>query len=321
MPAREVTHPRRLLAAVAALVVTIGMLASEADVGERHVRKVLFIGIDGVRADVLKAAYTPYLKGLMRAGAFAYDTQILGERYRLNDTVSAPGWSSLLTGVWADKHGVDGSAFHGARFWQYPNFLHRLKRARPETRTAVFVSWPAIAQHIVTSADVLKVFRPDDPSAASSLEADRQVTEAARRHVVEDDPDALFVYWALPDAVGHERGFGRHVREYRRAVETVDNFTGVLLRAIRTRKNFGREEWLVVVSSDHGGKGTHHRNGHQDPDVLTVFLIVSGPAAERGRIRSQTYIVDAAATALEYLGVDIEDAWGLDGRVVGLKPR
>ena len=312
---------RRLLAALLVVVVAIGMLAGGADVAERPARKLLFIGIDGVRADVLKAAYTPYLKGLMRGGAFAYDTQILGERYRLNDTVSAPGWSSLLTGVWADKHGVNGRAFQGARFGDYPNFLQRLKRARPEVRTAVFVSWPAIAQHIVTSADVLKVFPPEDESAASYLEADRHVSEAARRHLVEDDPDALFVYWAFPDAVGHKQGFGRHVREYRRAIETVDHLTGVLLRAMRARENFPREEWLVVVSSDHGGKGTHHRNGHQDPDVLTVFLIVSGPAAMRGRMRYPTFIVDAATTALGYLGVDSEDAWGLDGRVVGLKPR
>ena len=72
-PPREVTRRlarvplrRRLLAALLVVVVAIGMLAGGADVAERPARKLLFIGIDGVRADVLKAAYTPYLKGLMR---------------------------------------------------------------------------------------------------------------------------------------------------------------------------------------------------------------------------------------------------------------
>jgi predicted AlkP superfamily pyrophosphatase or phosphodiesterase len=309
-------------ATVLLLVVTVGTLlhVSPVRAAEPYARKVLFIGIDGVRSDVLKVAHTPYLDGLIKNGAFAYDTQILGERYRLNDTVSAPGWASILTGVWADKHGVNGSTFEGVNVAQYPTFLQRLKQARPSARTAAFVSWPSLAQQVIRTADLLTVFGPT-PSSARALAADREVTEAARRHLLEGDPDALFVYWALPDVIGHERVFHRSVREYRRAVETVDSLAGTLLRAIWARKAFRREDWLVLVTSDHGGKGTHHRNGQHDPDVLTVFLIVSGPAARPGRIRSPTYIVDPAATALSHLGVELEAAWGLDGRVVGLKPR
>ena len=325
---RAVFLRKRIFAlAVLAVAICVGGIGavlrdSSGATAEPRVRKLLFIGIDGVRSDALKVAHTPYLDDLMKHGAFAYDTQILGERYRLNDTVSAPGWSSILTGVWADKHGVNGSTFRGTNFGKYPNFLARLKDARPSAKTAVFVSWPAIAQHIITSADVLRVFAPTGPTAAGYLEADRQVAEAARRHLAAyDDPDALFVYWALPDATGHESGFHRQVREYRRAIETVDSLTGVLLHAIWARKTFRREEWLVIVTSDHGGQGTHHRNGHHDAEVLSVFLIVSGPAARRGRMQFPTYIVDPPVTALRYLGVAIEDAWGLDGRVVGLKAR
>ena len=304
------------------LVVAVGPLvdASPAHAVEPSARKVLFIGIDGVRSDALRVAHTPYLDGLIRAGAFAYDTQILGERYRLNDTVSAPGFASILTGVWADKHGVHGSTFEGVNVARYPTFLTRLKQARPDVKTAAFVSWPSLAQQVIRTADLLTVFGPT-PSSTRALAADREVAEAARRHLLEGDPDALFVYWALPDVVGHERVFHRSVRDYRRAIETVDSLAGTLLRAIWARKGFRYEDWLVLVTSDHGGKGTHHRNGQHDRDVLTVFLIVSGPAAQPGRIRPPTYIVDPAATALSHLGVELEPAWGLDGRVVGLKPR
>ena len=85
-------------------------------------KKVLFIGIDGVRPDALHAAHAPHLDALKRRGAWADDTQILGDRYRLNDTVSAAGWSSILTGAWADKHGVHDSRFAGKNFEQYPDF-------------------------------------------------------------------------------------------------------------------------------------------------------------------------------------------------------
>ena len=42
----------------------------------------------------------------MAEGCYDADCQILGDRYQGNDTISGPGWSSILTGVWADKHGV-----------------------------------------------------------------------------------------------------------------------------------------------------------------------------------------------------------------------
>ncbi len=117
----------------------------------------MLIGIDGVRPDALKIADVPHLAALIRGGAFADDTQILGERFRGNDTASAPGWASILTGVWADKHGVL-SKFEGSNFERYPDFLRRLKQVRPAATTAAFTSWHKIAYHIITSADVVHMF-------------------------------------------------------------------------------------------------------------------------------------------------------------------
>jgi arylsulfatase A-like enzyme len=77
----------------------------------------------------------------------------------------------------------------------------------------------------------------------------------------------------------------------------------------------------VVVTSDHGGKGKGHGDGHQSPEILNSFLIVSGPSAERGKFTEQTYLVDAPVTVLTHLGVKIDPSWKLDGRAVGLAPK
>jgi hypothetical protein len=56
--------------------------------------------------------------------------------------------------------------------------------------------------------------------------------------------------------------------------------------------------------------------------IRTVFLIVSGPSAEHGKIDEPTSIVDVVPTALTHLGVRIDEKWKLDGRAVGLqKPK
>ena len=63
----------------------------------------------------------------------------------------------------------------------------------------------------------------------------------------------------------------------------------------------------------------NHGGGHNDPDVLNSFLIVSGPSARRGTFDEQVYLVDAPVTALVHLGVQPRPEWKLDGRAVGLK--
>ena len=118
--------------------------------------RVLVIGIDGVRPDALRIADTPAIDELISEGAFTNNTKILGDRYRENETISGPGWSSFLTGVWADKHGVNDNTFRGQNYDEYPHFFVHLKRAFPEAITGSFVDWEPIDTFILRDADVRK---------------------------------------------------------------------------------------------------------------------------------------------------------------------
>ncbi|MBX7074938.1 MAG: alkaline phosphatase family protein [Pirellulales bacterium] len=278
-------------------------------------RKVLFIGIDGCRFDTIEAANTPNLDKLMADGCYDSDCLILGERYQKNDTISGPGWSSILTSVWADKHGVHDNSFKGRNYEKFPHLFARLKEARPEARTASVVTWIPIQQFIVSGADVARQFIPLDGGYAK---ADEAAVKAAVKLLAEDDPTILFYYIGQVDEAGHKHGFHPTVKEYVAAVEQADKLVGEVVDAMRARKTYADEEWLVLVTSDHGGKGTSHSAGHQVPEILNSFVIVSGEAAQRGKIDG-AYLVDVPATALAYLGVEPKEEWGLDGKPVGLK--
>ena len=80
--------------------------------------KVLIIGVDGTRPDALALARTPNLDALETNGCF------LDRAVTHPVTHSAAGWSSLFTGVWGDKPGVNdpGHSFSGNRFDLYPSF-------------------------------------------------------------------------------------------------------------------------------------------------------------------------------------------------------
>jgi predicted AlkP superfamily pyrophosphatase or phosphodiesterase len=279
-------------------------------------RKVLFIGIDGCRFDAVKVAHTPNLDALMADGCFDADCQILGARYQRNDTVSGPGWSSILTGVWADKHGVHNNSFTGMNYVQFPHLFARLKEVHPDAFTASVVTWAPIEEHIVSAANIHLKF---DPVEKNYAPADAQAAQAVVKILAEEDPDILFLYIGQVDETGHANGFHPSVKKYVAAIEQADRHVGEVIEAVRARKTFPDEEWLVLVTSDHGGRGTGHGGGHNVPEIRNSFLIVSGPAAKRGALDEDTYLVDAPATALGYLGAEAKPQWQLDGRVVGLK--
>lgn len=133
-------------------------LSAKEPKGELSQKRVLMIGMDGTRPDALAKAKTPTFDRLIREGAFTDEADILGARYQKNDTISGPGWSSILTGVWADKHGVHDNKFKGKNYELFPHFFKRLKRQRPDAKTASLVSWDPIHEHILSEADIAEVF-------------------------------------------------------------------------------------------------------------------------------------------------------------------
>ena len=282
-------------------------------VGDAQERKVLLIGLDGVRVDILDQATTPNLDAMIATGAFSDGTQTA------MPTVSGPTWSSMLTGVWPEKHGVRSNNFQGNNYAQFPDFLTRLERLDPNFQTFAVVDWPPLGSEDsggpLISDMVDRLVLVDGEEMGYDV-ADALSVEAAVNELSEGDPDAAFVYLGYIDIAGH--GFGSLAPGYRESIETADEQVGRLLDAVRHRATFESEEWLVLVATDHGhvDEGGH---GGDSGVERTVFILAVGPTVEPGRIPGAPNIVDVAVTALTHLGVTIDPGWQLDGRAVALK--
>ncbi len=282
-------------------------------------KKVLILGIDGCRPDAIAAAKEAFtLHRLIKEGAVSLQCDVLGNRPTTADTCTGPGWTSALTGVWSDKHGVLDNTFRKHKVAQFPALFHRLKQARPGAVTAAFITWTPFLEHVLPTRDGGRFVLDGDKRGYE--EGDRQVTQAAVKFLAEKrDADLVFVYFGAVDITGHGYGFHPQSPRYTKSLEVVDEQISRILTALRKRPTYDREDWLVIVCTDHGGKGRGHSLGQKIPEVRTGFLILHGPSVRREALPARTGNVDVAVTALTHLGVRIDPEWKLDGRAVGLK--
>jgi predicted AlkP superfamily pyrophosphatase or phosphodiesterase len=265
-----------------------------------------------VRPDVLAEVPTPNLDALIAEGSFSDQAQTG------MPSVSGPGWSSFLNGVWPDKHGVTNNDFTGKRYDLYPDFLTRIEMVRPQLNTFAVADWRPLVyadDGVPTISGAIDEKHVLDGYEYGWPEADSLSTDLAVAHLTGADPDALFVYLGNPDETSHH--FGSIGAEYREAIALSDRHIGLLMDAVRARATYDSEDWLIVVSTDHGRteEGGH---GGDTPEERTIFLLVSGPSALVGTPAEPGAIVDVSVTALTHLGITIDPAWDLDGHPVGL---
>ena len=72
------------------------------------------------------------------------------------------------------------------------------------------------------------------------------------------------------------------------------------------------EDWLIAVTTDHGGSGQTH--GGSSIEEMRTWLILSGPSiANESEIPPGTGIFDVPVTLLDHLGLEPLPAWSLDG--------
>jgi hypothetical protein len=309
-------------AGILALALAVASPASAASLN-----KVLVIGTDGTRWDLvqkqIKAGKAPYLKAIAARG-FGRPSLL---RYGPNTlTLSEVGWSSIASGVWEDKHGVDGHLLNmdpkQATKNGYLDFLTRVERSRPSLNTFLVSDWdniglPLNGGPIFGSAMDVKV-TPRVP--AETIEnwdnADAEVTKAAARHLGKGDPDVSFVYLGLVDETAHLAG--SETPTYSNAIAKTDDRISDLLAAIRLRRSFPFESWTVIVVTDHGQRPLSEPSpvSHfgKTKLELTSFLIGSGPGL--GRRVKKPLVVDVLPTVLHQVGLRVPRRWQIDGHTL-----
>jgi predicted AlkP superfamily pyrophosphatase or phosphodiesterase len=266
-------------------------------------RKVLYIVIDGMRHDAIGEELTPNIWSVIQNGNTAWTTTGLNE----NITWSGPNWSTLLTGVHHQKHNVKDNFFVDPRFEAWPSIFYRLETTYMNFETASFVNWEPVNEIIIRNC-VDQQASGDDGSMAGNavdlLETDFET-------------DLLFVGFNDVDAAGHATGFTPNNPTYANAVVNTDERVGNILDALYSRTTFADENWLIVMTTDHGGEGLGHAGNPSNPNIRNSYVVISGNAViNPGNFENNPELVDLPTTILKYFGITSEV---LDGQVIAIE--
>lgn len=234
-------------------------------------KKVLVLGLDGIRKDALQNLFYEERSAIMEVAkeGGAYLTYA-GGNTPFQQTSTAPGWASILTGGWAEYTGVYDN--EDIKKDTANTFL--IEQAQQGYTGAYIVSW---APHIdVTYAqDNQKAHNSALPLDFIQTNSDDETLAATLQQVQELNTDIIFSIFEYGDHAGHESGYGNHNEDYVQAVKDAD-YAGVqIIDEIKQRENYDQEDWLIILTTDHGGTGLSH--GGQSEAERETWLVSNKP--------------------------------------------
>ena len=279
--------------------------------------KALLVFIDGFLPDAIAKTKTPTIDRLMRRAAWSLEARAE------STTISGSGWSTFLNGVHWDKHNVPDNEFAAPRYADYPHVIARFQEARPAAKTASANCWEPIESGLVTPAQPDQVIYHDYYAYSDDYwddaSCDTKMAQDLAQHLRESDVDLAAIMFGELDGVGHSDDNSHYHADdalYQRMLSKIDGELGWLIDAIEARETYASEDWLIIVSADHGGsQGLGH--GQNIPSHRRIPLIVSGKRVARGEVWPPPSPVDIATTALAHLKVSALESWELDGVVLG----
>ncbi len=229
-------------------------------------KKAIVIGYDGCRADILTEIQSENsaIASLVGEGAslkLAYCGGVNYPEKNTQDTSTAPGWCSILTGEWADKTGITANDIVKS---VEPKTLLTTLVEDGKAESSLFVTrWAGhFSRDEATYVDEMKYCEDNNLAVTfNKCDDDEKSLEYTLDAVSKENcQDFIFVIYEPTDSTGHDYGFSYNNPRYKEAFVTADAYALETINAIKGRASYAQEDWLIILTSDHGGFGSGHGN-------------------------------------------------------------
>lgn len=255
-------------------------------------RQVVIIGIDGLRADAVSPALTPFLFQLAESQGLAWG-RVDVSNGRTQQTYSAPGWISVLTSSWVSAHGIVDNSSKGPIKVQ--TLFERLHGRKADSRSILMTSWRPLYDLVEGRLKAL----PEIHHAAFLREDDAAVEHEVLTTWRACQPDLAFIHLDAVDQAGHNGAFDPSDPGYAAAVRATDSRIRRLWEnAFASPSAQGAmPQRMVVFASDHGGTGNGH-GGYSEAERWAPLLAIPPSGYPAVNIRN---LVDIGHAALDFV--------------------
>ncbi len=278
-------------------------------------KKSVFIILDGIPADVIEKVETPVLDMISAQGGYTHASQGgIKDSYNQSPTISAVGYNHVLTGTWSNKHNVWDNDIKAPNY-HYWNIFRIAKTTNPKLTTAIFSSWTdnrtkLIGENLPEAGGIdidytydgleLDTVRfPHTKDRKFMLAIDEQISTEAGRYILEKGPDLSWVYLEYTDDMGHMYGDSP---EFTDAVQKADAQVGRIWNALQQRMKNYNEEWMIVVTTDHGRDAQTGKNhGGQSDRERNAWIVTN--VKPLNKQFSQPAVVDIAPSILRFMNI------------------
>ncbi|WP_346713565.1 alkaline phosphatase family protein [Mediterranea massiliensis] len=303
------------------------MLLSTTISGFSKTRKTVFIIIDGVPADVIERLNLPAINEIASQGAYAraYTGGEIGE-YSQTPTISAIGYTNLLTATWLNKHNVGGYSNLKPNY-NYWTIFRIAKEQEREYKTAIYSSWTdnrtvllgegkketghLKIDYVCDGFDLDTLCFPQKDKELHIFDIDEHVSKQAAKGIRNDAPDLSWVYLWYTDDAGHIEGNGSFFDEY---TKQADLQIERIWQAVQYREKHFDEEWMVVVTTDHGRTESGYGHGGQSERERTTWIATNQQVNKHFR-KDGLSIIDIAPSICRFMGFEVprDVLWEQDG--------
>ena len=291
-------------------------------------RKAVYIVVDGIPADYIERVHPTVTFDIAAEGSYgrAYTGGDKND-YTLTPTVSAIGYTNILTGTWMNKHNVDGNSRLKPNY-NYWTIFRVAKEQKRRYTTALFSSWVDNRTVLIGAGKpetgnlsidyVADGYELDTINFAPKkdelhiFDIDSLVCRKAAECLRTNAPHLSWVYLWYTDSGFHIYGDSDFMDHY---VRRTDALLQQIWDAVKYREANFDEEWMVIVTTDHGRTDSGHGHGGQSERERSVWISTNVSQVNEHFTDGTLSLVDIHPTICSWMGweLDRDRRFELDG--------